>query len=163
MLGDSWPAVPPVSRSRAPDPGPAILAPSSAQGGCQSKATPPQQQHAPCRRSVRCACVAAPLASPAPAAAPPGARAPRRRLRTGLGLPGSAARLRFSALFGGLVGARPPAPCRVARLPAGPLVSPAARPWRGGGGPGPRRAALLALALCAPGARGRALGGSRLW
>lgn len=126
-------------------------------GEVPEQATPPQQQHTPCRRSVRCACATAPPASPAlappPVAAPSGARAPRRRLQTGLALSrlGSETSLLRS----------PQRPRRQA--PSGPCrESPGSRPvplwsmaWRRR--PEARGAlALLALALCAPGARGRA-------
>lgn len=145
------------------DPGPAILAPSSAQGGCQSKPRPTTTTR-PCRRSVRCV-RRRPARQPAPAAVLPGARAPRRRLQTGLGLPWLGSE---TSLLRSLRRPRcaPSGPCRaIARLHGRSLWSTRRRvhaAWRRR--PRARGAlALLALALCAPGAGAGLSGGSRLW
>lgn len=95
----------------------------------------PARQPRPCRRSSRCACAAAPLAD-------------------GTVFPWLGSDPRFSA-FGGLVGARSSGPCRESPgsrpVPCGQPGGASMAWWRR---PEARGAlALLALALCAPGAR----------
>lgn len=142
------------------NPGPAILAPRSAQGGggartghaptTTTRPPPPLRQVRVRRR---------PAHQPRPL--PPLLQVRVRRgaaCRRDWLFPGWAAALRFSALFGGLVCARPPAPAgsrpapgrSLCGLPGGASMAWRRRPEARGA------LALLALALCAPGARGRA-------
>lgn len=142
------------------DPGPTILAPSSAQGGCQSKPRPHDNNTPPA--AAPSGARASPPRSPAPppAAAPPGARAPRRRLQTGLGLPWLGSE---TSLLRSLRRPRRRAPSGPCRESPGSRPVPRGQPggasmaWRRRRPEARGALALLALALCAPGARGRAL------